>query len=82
MGGDHRAADRRVVVGRLWVKGAVAGVGGFLVGAEVHTAVSFGVGSRVFDVFSMCWQGSDLVFGSWTGDLGSSLIRRRSAPGL
>jgi hypothetical protein len=26
MGGDHRAADRRVVVGRLWVKGVVAGV--------------------------------------------------------
>ena len=51
MGGDHRAADRRVVVGRLLVKGVVAGLGGFLVGSgwrrkgvEVHTVVSFGGG--------------------------------------
>ena len=40
MGGDHRAADRRVIVGRLWVKG----FGEALAEVEVHTVVSLGGG--------------------------------------
>ena len=78
MGGDHRAAKRRIVVGRLWVKGVVAGAwqgwvgfwrgsgrgaGGRRKGVEVHTGVSLGGGFLGF-------QWVSLVLGSWTGDLG------------
>lgn len=69
-------------MGRLWVKGVVAGawqgwvgfwgaLAGMRVDAEgggsAYGGEFLGVGSSVFDVFSMCWQGVDLVFGSWTG---------------
>ena len=72
MGGDHRTAKKRIVVGRLLVKGSVAGVGGFLVrlrwgpgGAEVGGSAYGGEYRGWFLVFSMGW------LGSWALDLGS-----------
>ena len=44
MGGDHRAAGRRIVVGRLLVKGVVAGDWQGRRWVEVHTGVSIGGG--------------------------------------